>query len=469
MRLLHTSDWHLGHTLKEVSREHEHAAFLAWLLETCAREAPDVLVITGDVFDSGTPPASAERMWFELLAKARRARPAMDIIAIAGNHDSPARLGAASSLLRELNIHVIGNLPRHTGDGRTGDGRTGDGRTGDGQMGVGRTGDGQMGAGQMGDGRMGGLRTDDVLIPVANGAGLVAAVPFLRPIDLPSAPPSAALRGPAKPDLAVPVGCEDPLATVYGDVMEAARARRRADQALVVLGHLYVTGADPSHLSERRVSIGGQESASLRLFPDDIDYVALGHMHRAQRVGRDNIRYAGAPIALSLDEANYRHQVVVVDFAGGRVTEIRSVDVPQVNEIVRIPARGSASLVDAVAAIEALPARLEGDDPARPYLEVCIELDRPEPRLRTMIETALDGKRARLVQLHVERTGSGAALGDRVTAKRLAELDPRDVFGQLWSRDHAEPPSAAVTGAFDRLLAEVSGDLDDPERAKRAS
>ncbi len=405
MRLLHTSDWHLGHTLKEVTREHEHAAFLTWLLETCAREAPDVLVITGDVFDSGTPPASAERMWFELLAKARRARPAMDIIAIAGNHDSPARLGAASSVLRELNVHVIGNLPRNM---------------------------------------------DDVLIPVANGAGLVAAVPFLRPID-------------------VPTGCEDPLATVYGEVMEAARARRKADQALIVLGHLYVTGADPSHLSERRVSIGGQESASLRLFPDDIDYVALGHMHRAQRVGRENIRYAGAPIALSLDEANYRHQVVVVDFVGGRATEMRSVDVPQVIEIVRIPARGSMSLVDAVAAIDALPVRLDGDDPARPYLEVCIELDRPEPRLRTMIETALDGKRARLVQLHVDRTGSGAALGDRVIAKRLAELDPRDVFGQLWSRDHAEPPSNAVTGAFDRLLAEVSGDLDDPERAKRAS
>lgn len=405
MRLLHTSDWHLGHTLKEVSREYEHEAFLAWLLETCAREQPDVLLITGDVFDSGTPPASAERMWFELLAKARRSLPAMDIIAIAGNHDSPARLGAASSVLRELNVHVIGNLPREM---------------------------------------------DRVLIPVANGAGLVAAVPFLRPID-------------------VPVGCEDPLATIYGDVMTAARARRRPDQALIVLGHLYVTGADPSHLSERRVSIGGQESASLRLFPDDIDYVALGHMHRAQRVGRENIRYAGAPIALSLDEASYRHQVVVVDFAGGRVTEMRSVDVPQMIEIVRIPARGNASLTDAVAAIDALPARLAGDDPARPYLEVNIELDRPEPRLRTMIETALDGKRARLVQLHVERTGSGAALGDRVIAKRLAELDPRDVFGQLWARDHAEPPSTAVTGAFDRLLSEVSGDLDDPERAKRAS
>src|SRR6478672_2359702 len=116
MRLLHTSDWHLGHTLKEVAREHEHAAFLAWLLDACDREEPDALVITGDVFDSATPPATAERMWFELLAAARRRRPAMDIVAIAGNHDSPARLGAPSAILRELGVHVVGGLPR-TQDG----------------------------------------------------------------------------------------------------------------------------------------------------------------------------------------------------------------------------------------------------------------------------------------------------------------------------------------------------------------
>jgi len=72
VRLVHTSDWHLGHTLKDVTREAEHAAFLAWLLETCAREAPDVLVITGDVYESATPPASAEGLWFERLAAAAR-------------------------------------------------------------------------------------------------------------------------------------------------------------------------------------------------------------------------------------------------------------------------------------------------------------------------------------------------------------------------------------------------------------
>ena len=410
MRLLHTSDWHLGHTLKDVPRDHEHAAFLAWLLDACAREAPDVLVITGDVFDSATPPAAAERMWFEFLAAARRSRPAMDIIAIAGNHDSPARLGAASAVLRELGVHVIGGLPRTAA----------------------------------------GLDLDRILIEVAGGQGLVAAVPFLRPID-------------------VPIDAEDPLGLVYGEVIAAARERRRADQALVVLGHLYVTGADPSHLSERRISIGGQESASLRLFPADIDYVALGHMHRAQRVGRETIRYAGAPIALSLDEASYRHQCVVVDLTAGRVAEMRTLEVPQVIDIVRVPRRGAAPLAEVLEQLKALPARLAEDDPARPYLEVVVALERPEPRLRTTIEAALDGKRPRLIQLRVELSGDGAALGDRVVAKRLAELDPRDVFTQLWSRSHADPPSPAVLGAFDRLLAEVQGDADDPERERNAS
>ncbi len=377
MRVLHTSDWHLGHTLRgEVTREHEHAVFLAWLLETCVREAADALVITGDVFDSSTPPASAERMWFEFLAAARRSCPAMDIVAIAGNHDSPARLGAASAVLRELDVHVIGGLPR-TADGA--------------------------------------IDLDRVLIPIAGGRGLVAAVPFLRPVDLP-------------PDL------DDPLEAIYAEVIAGARARRMPEQTLIATGHLYVAGADAAFLSERRVC-------------------------------RESIRYAGAPISLALDEAGYRHQIAAVDFAAsGRLLEIRQLLVPQAIEILRIPRRGAAALGEVLAALDALPPRIaQGEDLARPYLEVVVALDKPEPKLRVLVETALEGKRARLIQLHVEHTGDGAALGDRVSARRLAELDPREVFMRLWARDHAEPPSADVLAGFDRLLSEVSGDTLDPE------
>ena len=403
MRLLHTSDWHLGHTLRgEVTREYEHAAFLTWLLDTCVREAADALVITGDVFDSATPPASAERMWFEFVAAARRGRPAMDIIAIAGNHDSPARLGAASSVLRELGVHVVGGLPR------------------------------------LGDGA---LDLDRILIPVGGGRGLVAAVPFLRPVDVAS-------------DEA------DPLTAIYGEVIAAARARRRPDQALIVTGHLYVAGAETRYLSERRVSIGGQESAPLRLFPDDIDYVALGHIHRAQRVGRASIRYAGAPLPLSLDEADYKNQVVAIEFAAGRIRDLRSLAVPRVVEIVRVPRRGAAPLAEVLAELGRLPLLVPGD-PARPYLEIVVALERPEPKLRALVEAALEGKRPRLIRLGTETTGDGNALGDRALRQRLAELDPREVFVRLWQRDHAEPPSDAVLAGFDRLLAEVQGDRED--------
>ncbi|HEU4731322.1 MAG TPA: exonuclease SbcCD subunit D C-terminal domain-containing protein [Kofleriaceae bacterium] len=410
LRLVHTSDWHLGHTLRgEVAREYEHAAFLAWLLETCVREAADALVITGDVFDSATPPASAERMWFELLAALRRARPAMDVIAIAGNHDSPARLGAASSVLRELGVFVVGGLPR------------------------------------LGDGA---LDLDRILIPVAGGRGLVAAVPFVRPVDLVGEPEGSD-------------GEEaDPLGAIYREVIAGARARRRADQALIVTGHLYVAGAETEYLSERRVVVGGQESASLRMFPDDIDYVALGHIHRAQRVGRAQVRYAGAPLPLSLDEAGYNNQVVVVDFQGGRLADLRSVSVPRAIEIVRVPRRGAAPLAEVLAELRRLPLLVPGD-PARPYLEVVVALDRPEPKLRGLIEAALDGKRPRLIRLATESTGHGDALGDRVAQQRLAELDPREVFVRLWSRDHAEPPDDAVLAGFDRLLAEIRGDRED--------
>ncbi|MGE3542360.1 MAG: exonuclease SbcCD subunit D, partial [Kofleriaceae bacterium] len=348
MRVIHTSDWHLGHTLKgEVTREYEHHAFLAWLHETCVKEAADALVVTGDVFDSSTPPASAEKMWFEFLAGLRGAMPAMDVVAIAGNHDSPARIGAASSVLRELGVHVIGNLPRRAD---------------------------------------GSLDLDRILIPIAGGRGMVAAVPFLRPVD-------------------TPIDVEDPLAAIYEDVITAALARRRSDQALIVLGHLYVAGADAAFLSERRVSIGGVESAPLRLFPRGIDYVALGHIHRPQRVGRDTIRYAGAPITLSLDEASYRHQVVSIDFEAGRVAEIRSLEIPQVIEIIRVPSRGAAVLAEVLEALEQLPSRQEGDDPARPYLKVVVALERPEPKLRSLIEAVLDDKRPRLIKLEVAGTG----------------------------------------------------------------
>ena len=208
------------------------------------------------------------------------------------------------------------------------------------------------------------------------------------------------------------------------------------------------------------------------MFPAEIDYVALGHIHRAQPVGRETIRYAGSPIPLSLDEAAYPHQIVAIDFEAGRVAEIRSLPIPRAVEIVRVPRRSSAPLHEVLGQLDLLPAmRGAPDSPARPYLEVVVALDAPQPRLRALIEAALEGKHARLVSIQVETTGDRATLGDRCAAdqiaagsgiRRLAELDPRDVFLQLWARDHAAAPEPAVLAAFDHLLATARGDREDP-------
>jgi exonuclease SbcD len=302
---------------------------------------------------------------------------------IAGNHDSPARLGAASPVLRELGVHVAGSL------------------------------------------------RDDPWIEVAGGQALVAAVPFLRPHDL----------------------GDESLEGIYSRVVAAGQARRRPGQALIALGHLHVMGSAESP-SERHISIGGLEAASHGLFPPALDYVALGHMHKAQCVGRPTIRYAGSPIPLSFDEAPYRHQVEIIDFDRGRVRDIRALAVPRLVELSRI----IGPLEAVLAALDALPPVGDPVDVSRPYLEVVVELARPEPKLRVLLETALDGKNPRLVAFRVAGTGHGGALAERMTpGRRLAELDPRDVFVQCWAKRHAEPPGEAVLGAFDRLLVDVEG------------
>lgn len=438
MRVLHTSDWHLGHVLHGMSREREHRELLSWLVRALVAEQIEVLLVTGDVFDSSTPSAAAEAAWFDFLAEARRARPEMDIVVIAGNHDSPSRLSAPAAVLKRLNVHIVGQLPRRAkADG-------------------------------------GGIDFDRMLIPVAGGRGLIAAVPFLRPLDL-----SAVLLGETaeRSSAGAPVGepeaaeaakaeahdgdsLEDGPAAVYREVAAAARARLGPGQALIVTGHLYVAGAEPSWLSERRIAVGGQEALPPGLFPEDAQYVALGHLHRAQRVLVEHVRYAGAPIPLAMVEAPYRHSVVVVELDGKQPAQIRLLEIPRAVEILRIPRLGAAPLDEVLAELTMLPPLGErGEaDPARPFLEVVVALSRPEPRLRATVDAALEGKLPRLIRLGTEATGDGASLGDHQRGQQLAELEPTEVFERCWHRKYGDAPSAAIRGAFQRLLDEVRGD-----------
>src|SRR5487761_1966199 len=247
MRFLHTSDWHLGQTLHSFERTHEHQCFLNWLLDTITTEQAEGLLISGDIFDNANPSAASQKLLYRFLQQAKMRVPHLNIIIIAGNHDSPGRLEAPGPLLEEFDTTVVGQI-RRTVDGD--------------------------------------IDLSQLVVPLQNRDGAIAAwclaIPFLRPGDVPRVETEgdAYMEG---------------IALLYRQTLELALARRQPGQAILALGHCHMAGGEVSAESERRIVIGGAEALSASIFDPAIAYAALGHLHRAQRVGKqEHLRYCGS-------------------------------------------------------------------------------------------------------------------------------------------------------------------------------
>ena len=289
MRILHTSDWHLGQTLHGVSRRYEHACFLDWLLNAIEQHKVDALLVAGDVFDVASPSAEAQAEYFRFLATARSRFPKLNIVITGGNHDSPARLDAAQTILRALEVRVVGGLPKtsnhkeHTHK----------------------------------------LNLEQLLVPISGSTpedtACIIAVPFLRPRDLPRSYEEACQwvsidsteQQPPTQEEASEIEQHRNLIKV---LVQAAKQRFGEHTALIGTAHAYVAGGQLSELSERKIQQGYQNALPASIFPDSMAYVGLGHLHLAQQVNETpHIRYSGSPIPLSMAEHNYPHQVVLVD------------------------------------------------------------------------------------------------------------------------------------------------------------
>ncbi len=414
MRILHTSDWHLGHVLRGQSREREHGFFLDWLLETMGRERIDALIVAGDVFETSNPPATAWKAWFSFLADLRRLYRDLDVVVIAGNHDSAARLEAPGRILRDLGVHLVGTIPRNE----------------DGELDV-----------------------DRLVIPLHDSSGreaaLCMAIPFLREADLPA--------------VAVTAGEDvDPLIEgmriLHAEIHSAARRRAAPGQALVATGHCYMVGTRISELSERKILGGNHHALPADLFPADIAYVALGHLHLAQTVGgRESVRYSGSPLPLSMAERDYPHQVCVVELEDGQLVQLRSLAVPGLVKMRRVPDRGALGTEELMEELGKLPDRVSGvEERQRSYLEVSAAVDRPEPDLPRRIEEALERKEPRLIRLTVESTGHRKSLAETTTAIELQDLQPDQVFRRRYQREHSGEPPAELLDAFHLLVDEVA-------------
>lgn len=421
MRLLHTADWHLGHTLHDIPRAHEHEHFLKWLLATLEREAVDVLLIAGDVFETSNPRAQALQAWYGFIAALRHQRfRHLEVIVVGGNHDSAHRLDAPQALYKFFGFHVIGGVP-YTADGD--------------------------------------IDVDAMVIPLRDGEGRTqawcGAVPYLRPSDLPSVAASEAAK----------TG-EGPLVggvrQMYKTVMDKARDQRKPGQALVAMGHLMMDTAELSPHSERKIQGGNRHAVPVSVFDEDLSYVALGHLHRAQAVGgRSDVRYSGSPIPLSMTEASYPHQVLVVDLDGEHPAEVRSLRVPRLVDMIRIPESGTAPLATVIQSLTMLPKTLTDDGAdLLPFLSVYVTLERPEPTLRERIERSVSGRAVRLLSITPTYSGDQQALADVKPAHLLDDLTPTEVFVERHERTFGIPPDEPLLAAFHTLVEVVQGDGD---------
>ena len=437
LRFLHTSDWHLGHTLRVFERSYEHDRFLTWLLETLEHEHVDALLVAGDLFDSANPPVACQRRLFQFLADARRRMPRLNIVLVAGNHDSGARVEAPSPLLDAFGITVVG-LPKRRADGS--------------------------------------VDIDSLVVPLTHADGTIGAwcmaVPFLRPGDVqqlshqrvpvaqtatattaaPAAQSVSAAPSPAPSP--APDAYAQGIASLYQDALAHALSRREPGQAIVAMGHLHLVGGRVSEDSERRIVIGGAQAMPADMFGPEIAYVALGHLHLAQTVGHPHRRYCGSPLPMSFGEIDYPHQVVLGDLDGDAVTALREVRVPRSVDLLRVP-ESPGLLEDVLQALRALelPTR---DEAQWPYLEVRVRLQAPEPGLRARVEQALEGKQvrlARIVDVRDSATGMGTDTAQALPSlEALERLDPAEVFAKLYRDRFGNNAPQELTDALTELM-----------------
>jgi len=425
VRLFHTADWHLGHHLHGVSRQLEHQQFLNWLLDELQDKQADALIVAGDIFDSANPSSAAQSQLYDFLVKTKTRLPNLDIVLVGGNHDSASRLDAPSPILNALGVTVIGGLSR---------------------------------------GDQGNIDWERLLVPLTNAAGEIkawcGAMPFLRNADLPAA---------AKDGVSITSDAEqsgeqdnDPLISgmkaLYAELFEQLQQKAGNGESLILTGHCYMVNGAVSELSERKILGGNQHALPVELFPDNIAYVALGHLHLAQRVGtNEHIRYSGSPIPLSFDESDYPHQIVQVEVKAGQPTETVAVKIPRSVQLLRIPNGKDFAVLPEV--VEHLQSLTLDDLPIeqRPLLELRIRLEKPEPGLRQQIEDVIAKLPVRLLKISTAYSGSEKSLADLKIEERLEELQPLDVFQRCYQNKYDKDAPEAMNALFNELVESLQG------------
>ena len=378
MKILHTSDWHIGRTLYGRKRYEEFDSFLTWLAETIQQNEIDALLVAGDVFDTSAPSNRAQELYYRFLCRVA-ASSCRHVVVIAGNHDSPSFLNAPRELLKALNVHVVGSSSESL--------------------------------------------EDEVLVlrSELNAPELiVCAVPYLRDRDIRVAEAGESVEDKERKLLAG-------IRSHYAEVAAFAEQKREelgVDIPIVAMGHLFTAGGQTvDGDGVRELYVGSLAHVTAGIFPASFDYLALGHLHVPQKVnGLETIRYSGSPLPMGFGEAKQQKSVCLVVFnhekGQGKPPSVKLIDVPVFQKLERV--KGDWESISS-RMLELSATDFQG------WVEVIYEGEEVIGDLRERLETAVSGTGVEILRIKNNRI-IDHVLGQIHEEETLDDLDVNDVF-----------------------------------------
>ncbi|MEZ8280948.1 exonuclease subunit SbcD [Vibrio splendidus] len=416
MKILHTSDWHLGQNFYNKSRKNEHERFLQWLLEQVTEHDIDAIIVAGDIFDTSTPPSYAREMYNKFVVDSNKI--GCQLVLLGGNHDSVSVLKETQQLLKYMGADVIPNTNEDHA-------------------------------------------TQVVELKGKNGdvEALVCAIPFIRPRDVLTS--QAGVTGVERQKQ-----LGDAIKQHYQSVYDAAVEKRATFEnsehmPIIATGHLTAMGVQQSD-SVRDIYVGNLDGFAADGFPD-ADYIALGHIHRPQVVAkREYIRYCGSPIPLSFDELKSQKQVCVVEFVEGERT-ISQLPVPTFQPLAEI--KGDLSEIESQ-----LNQYIGLDSEQSVWLSIEVQAQDYLSDLQERMRALTEGLNVEVLQLRRARERRNQAL-EQESAETLSELSPMDVFTKRIALEEFETDSEKarlerMTVKFKQVMVEVSESAQAPNKVE---
>jgi len=405
VKILHTSDWHLGRPLYGRSRHREFEEFLDWLAGFVESEGVDALFVSGDIFDTTTPGNRTQALYYRFLHRVSRSS-CRHVVVTGGNHDSPTFLDAPKALLSALDVHVLGAVT--------------------------------------------GNPADEVLV-LCDARGepeaVVCAVPYLRDRDIRTVEPGESAEDKNRKLV-------EGVERHYAEVCRLADETRNSlsmEIPLIATGHLFAAGgATMDGDGVREIYVGSLARIGRTAFPEAIDYLALGHLHVAQLVGgEEHLRYSGSPIPMGFSEAGQRKVVMLVEFSG-RAPVVTELAVPCFRNLERL----AGSLDELSVRILGLRAAGTGA-----WLEIDYLGHEPALVVQERLEEAVAGSGLEILRIRCGRNAR-PSLGRSGDEETLEELDREDVFRRCLD---ARGTDEALRPALIECYREVLRSIDEED------